>query len=301
MNVNREPFVSVLMTSYNREKYIAEAIESVLASTYTNFELIIVDDCSKDNTVAIATAYAKKDSRIRLYVNDTNLRQFPNRNKAVGLAKGKYIVTVDSDDTVYKDGIENIVKAMEAFPEAAYGMYYLPEQDIPPFMLDSKTALRRHFFEKPFLTVGPGGCIIKRDFILQLGGYTTKYDAAGDMYFNLLAVSKSPVVLLPFEFFYYRVHGEQELNNPYAYLYNSYRYLNDALHEIDMQLSHAQLRWLHRKNKRRFLSNLFKYFFRTKNIGKTLAAAKTAGYTMADAFSGAFHFYSVGAEKKLAE
>ena len=59
------PLVSVLMTAYNREKYIAEAIESVLASTYKNFELIIVDDCSKDKTVEIARRYAKKDQRIK--------------------------------------------------------------------------------------------------------------------------------------------------------------------------------------------------------------------------------------------
>ena len=52
-----QPLVSVLMTAYNREKYIAEAIESVLASTCKNFELIIVDDCSADNTVAIARGY----------------------------------------------------------------------------------------------------------------------------------------------------------------------------------------------------------------------------------------------------
>ena len=53
------PFVSVLMTSYNREKYIAEAIRSVLASTYTHFELIIVDDCSTDNTVTIAQSLCR--------------------------------------------------------------------------------------------------------------------------------------------------------------------------------------------------------------------------------------------------
>jgi glycosyltransferase involved in cell wall biosynthesis len=57
---NNSPLVSVLMTAYNREKYIAEAIESVLASTFTNFELIIVDDCSADQTVSIARAIRNK-------------------------------------------------------------------------------------------------------------------------------------------------------------------------------------------------------------------------------------------------
>ena len=64
------PIVSVLMTAYNREKYIAAAIESVLASTLTDFELIIVDDGSRDRTVEIAKTYAAKDTRIKLYVNE---------------------------------------------------------------------------------------------------------------------------------------------------------------------------------------------------------------------------------------
>ena len=93
---DRVPLVSVLMTAYNREKYIAEAIESVLASTYSNLELIIVDDCSKDNTLQIATNYQAKDDRIKVYKNEKNLGDYPNRNKAASYAKGKYLKYVDS-------------------------------------------------------------------------------------------------------------------------------------------------------------------------------------------------------------
>ena len=86
-----QALVSVLMTSFNRDKYIAEAIDSVLASTYQNWELIIVDDCSKDKTVEIAKSYEAKDNRIKVYVNKKNLGDYPNRNKAASYAKGKYI------------------------------------------------------------------------------------------------------------------------------------------------------------------------------------------------------------------
>jgi glycosyltransferase involved in cell wall biosynthesis len=80
------PIVSVLMTSFNREKYIAEAIESVLASTYKDFELIIVDDVSTDATVAIAEKYAKQDGRIKVYKNQNNLGDYKNRNRAASYA-----------------------------------------------------------------------------------------------------------------------------------------------------------------------------------------------------------------------
>ncbi|RZK18039.1 MAG: glycosyltransferase family 2 protein, partial [Flavobacterium sp.] len=72
------PLVSVLMTTYNREKFITESIESVLFSSYTNFELIIVDDASTDQTAIIAQRYAAKDNRVRLIVNESNIGDYPN-------------------------------------------------------------------------------------------------------------------------------------------------------------------------------------------------------------------------------
>ena len=88
------PLVSILMTAYNREKYIAEAIKSVLSSTFINFELIIVDDASVDNTVAIAQTYAANDNRLKVYINEKNIGDYPNRNKAAGYATGTFITYV---------------------------------------------------------------------------------------------------------------------------------------------------------------------------------------------------------------
>jgi glycosyltransferase involved in cell wall biosynthesis len=74
------PVVSVLMTAFNRSQYINDAIESVIAQTYQNWELIIVDDNSNDNTASIAHFYAAKDNRISVYVNELNLGDYKNRN-----------------------------------------------------------------------------------------------------------------------------------------------------------------------------------------------------------------------------
>ena len=82
------PLVSVLMTAYNREKYIAEAIESVLASTFQDFELIIVDDCSRDHTVEIVRRYTS-DPRLQVHVNEKNLGDYPNRNRAASLVQNR--------------------------------------------------------------------------------------------------------------------------------------------------------------------------------------------------------------------
>jgi glycosyltransferase involved in cell wall biosynthesis len=284
-----QPLVSILMTSYNREEYIAEAIESVLASTYKNFELIIVDDCSVDKTVSIAKSFSLKDKRIRLYVNEKNLGDYPNRNQATSYASGEFLMFVDSDDKLLESGIENCIKTMKLFPQSSFGIFYLHSRE-SPFLLDSNRAISKHFFEKSFLTIGPGGTIIKRTYFEKINRYPTKYGPANDMYFNLKAVCSSPVVLLPFVFFFYRMHDGQELNNKYSYLVNSYQYLNDALLELTLPLTDKQKKWLVKKNKRRFVVNISKFFFKTFNLKKTKNVILKTHFSIKDAIEGIFHF-----------
>ena len=96
-NYNKDyGLVSVIMPSYNAQKYIAKSINSVLLQTYKSLELIIVDDCSSDKTVDIVKTY--KDERIRLFVNETNQGAALTRNRALREAKGKYIAFLDADD-----------------------------------------------------------------------------------------------------------------------------------------------------------------------------------------------------------
>ena len=94
------PLVSVLMTAYNREAFIADAIASVLAQKFADFELVVVDDASRDRTVEIANDLAARDRRIRVYVNERNLGAYPNRNYAATLARGSLIKYHDSDDLI---------------------------------------------------------------------------------------------------------------------------------------------------------------------------------------------------------
>src|SRR4051794_35303156 len=99
-----QPLVSILMTAYNRQDYIAQAIDSVLSSSLSDFELIIMDDVSTDNTLNIARSFAEKDTRVRVYTNEQNVGDYPNRNKAATLARGRYLKYLDSDDYFLPDG-----------------------------------------------------------------------------------------------------------------------------------------------------------------------------------------------------
>jgi glycosyltransferase involved in cell wall biosynthesis len=286
--MNELPLVSILMTAYNREAFIAEAIESVLASTYAHFELIIVDDGSEDATTSIAKSYVQKDARIRLFINEQNLGDYANRNKAASYATGDYIMFVDSDDMILVDGIERCVHAMLQYPHAGFGMYY-PQEEGTVFYKNAGDAIGTHFFKQPFLTIGPGGTIQKRTFLESIHGYPENYGPADDMYYNLKAASKAGVLLLPFNFVFYRLHEGQQLNNKYSYMINNYRYLRDALTGLDLPLNDQQKDWISKKNKRRFAVNIIKYFLTTFNLRKTRDAIRQTAFKTSDFVKGIFH------------
>ena len=104
--------VSIITPLYNSEKFIAETIESVLQQTYTNWEMIIVDDESTDNGVEIVEEYKKKDSRIKLIKLRVNSGSSTSRNKAIELSEGRYIAFLDSDDIWLPNKLEKQIKFM---------------------------------------------------------------------------------------------------------------------------------------------------------------------------------------------
>lgn len=110
---NEESLVSIITPLYNSEKYIEETIESVLNQTYKNWEMLIVDDCSKDNGVEIVNEYVLKDKRIKLFRNEKNEGVSFSRNRAIDLSQGKYIAFLDSDDLWKREKLEKQISFME--------------------------------------------------------------------------------------------------------------------------------------------------------------------------------------------
>jgi glycosyltransferase involved in cell wall biosynthesis len=210
----KRPLVSVLMTSYNREKYIAESINSVLASSYQNFELIIVDDASIDNTVVIARQFELKDNRVKVFVNDRNLSDYHNRNKAASFAKGKYIKYLDSDDIIYPWGLEAMVTCMERFPQADFGLvsYGMQAGYRYPILVSSADAYRFFYFKGALFITGPSGAIIKREVFERVKGFSGKR-FVGDTELWLQLSRSSPVVAMPVDLVWWRQHDEQQMRD----------------------------------------------------------------------------------------
>src|SRR5690606_10581123 len=102
---------------FNRELYLAEAIESILNQTYSNFEFIIINDGSSDKTEEIILEYQEKDKRIKYYKNEENIGNNRTRNNGTKLARGKFIAIMDSDDIAVPDRLETQFNYLEKHPE----------------------------------------------------------------------------------------------------------------------------------------------------------------------------------------
>ena len=285
-----EPLISVLMTAYNREKYIAEAIESVLFSTYQNWELIIVDDYSTDNTIAIAKEFEKKDQRIRVYINEKNLGDYPNRNKAARYAKGKYLKYLDSDDKIFADGLEYCVTQMEKFPNASIGLVTFKKMDRnSAFAMPGSNVIENHFFKEASLGIGPTGCIIKRECFEHSKGFDTRFKVASDNYFNIQMALIGDVVFMPYQFFYYRQHEGQEINNSEGYLVYNFLYSKELFENNKLPLNADKIAYLKRKLQKRHSVNLIKLLLQEKSIKKVVTIMHSTNYSLFSFLKGFFY------------
>jgi len=115
--VKKKPTITVLLSVYNAESYVDIAIESILKQTFTDFELIAIDDCSVDKSWDIVQQYAKLDNRVIAKRNKDNLGGCKTLNEGLKLAKGKYIARLDNDDWCYPDRLEKQFNFLEAHPD----------------------------------------------------------------------------------------------------------------------------------------------------------------------------------------
>ncbi len=209
------PSVSVLMTAYNREAFMADAIESVLEQTFTDFELIIVDDCSTDRTVEIARAYASRDRRIKVVVNESNLGQFENRNRAAELATGEFVQYHDSDDVMYPHCLAIMVELLAAYPEASFALSGRWEGGPLPMLLTPRQCYEREFHGYGMFSLGPACAIFRRARFAELG-YFELAGPHSDLALWLRLCKTENVLLVPAGLFWYRVHPGQHLASPKA-------------------------------------------------------------------------------------
>jgi len=139
MNSLVRPKVSVCIPNYNYGHFVGEAIQSVLNQTFTDFELIIVDDCSNDNSISVIRSF--RDSRIRFYRNDKNIGRLRNINKCISLARGSYVTILPSDGMYSSDSLAKRVQVLDLNPQV--GLVFCSAK-----IIDEKGVILREY--RPF-------------------------------------------------------------------------------------------------------------------------------------------------------
>ncbi len=166
------PLVSVLMGIYNVETTLQEAVDSIINQTYDNWELIMCDDCSSDNTYSLAISIAKKDSRIKVLKNEKNLTLSPTLNKCLKEARGQFVARMDGDDVCDATRFEKEVNFLINNPEyslVSTRMNLFDEEGI------FRTTNVSDFPNEYDLVKGPpfchAGCMMKTSVLRKLNGY----------------------------------------------------------------------------------------------------------------------------------
>lgn len=235
--------VSVLVTVYNREPFLADCLNSILASTWQDFEIVVVDDHSSDGSVAIAEEFVARDSRIRLYRNERNIGDYPNRAKAISHSAGALIKFVDADDLIYRNSLAMMVEAMEQYPGAALALSHsAPELEVPyPFPLSPEETYRRQFLSRGCLGSGPSGAIFRRSAYDGIGGFGD-WGVLTDMDLWLRIAARWQIVLLPPALIWWRRHEGQEFtrgNAANVYLQRGFDLASQTLNGTNSPLVEA--------------------------------------------------------------
>ena len=250
-SIGDEPLVSVAITLFNRERFIAESIESVLDQTWQNLEVIIVDDCSTDSSYSIAQRYVS-DPRVRLIQNESNLGDYPNRNRAARLAQGEFLKFHDSDDVMYRDCIRSMAMPLIAEKNAALALTASRswEGGPVPMLLTPALAFEREFLGLGMFNGGPANALFRTRSFLEHGGFED-IGAASDHLFWMRYLAVNSVLLVNADLFYYRRHAGQQIVSDkaaasYARLYGMvWRFLCEGKAPLEGELlDRAKTNWL---------------------------------------------------------
>lgn len=212
--MSTSPLVTILVLTYNRESLLKKCIESILAQTYNNFEVIIGDNCSTDGTEELCIAYVEKDSRIKYHRHSKNFGGQYNARYLYTLDHGKYVYSVNDDDYISSNVIEDSVKLLENDPKCsvAYGTVVMYDEKGNVLLNNCPEDIAKETFEerlqdfcKTIRTTPIVTGLIRSENLKVVGGYGTSF--AEDQTFMLKQLFLGSMRFLP-EAIYYKTTTE---------------------------------------------------------------------------------------------
>jgi hypothetical protein len=209
------PRVTVLMAVFNGARHIRDAIDSVLAQTFPDFELLIVDDASTDDTIGIVESY--RDPRIRLLRNERNLNQSASLNRGLRTARASYVARLDHDDVCLPERLERQVRLLDERPEVGVVGVWMVIRDEEGRSLGMLAGTVGDFADwlwallssRPLL--GHPAVMFRRDAVLAVGGYDETMQLTQDRdLWNRLAIDRWHGAVIEEPLVHYRWHEAQK-------------------------------------------------------------------------------------------
>ena len=204
------PLVSVLLPVYNGEKYLDQAVQSILNQTYRNFELILLDDGSSDCSLKIAQTYADTDKRVRVYSHE-NMGLCRTLQKGVSLSLGKYIARMDADDIALPERFEQQVKYLESNPSCVVlgaGTIVIDPQDnllYAPELTQGHEKILLELLQWKGSRICHPTVMMRTETVRAVGGYVQEYHYEDiDLFLKLAKVGK--LENLPQKLLKHRLH-----------------------------------------------------------------------------------------------
>lgn len=179
-----KPVISVIMSVYNGEEFLEETMESVLKQTFKDFEFIIIDDCSMDNSLKILKDYASSDDRIKIIHNENNMGLQTSLNRGIDVAQGEFIIRVDADDVCRIDRFEKQYRFMKKHPKldmSACKFYLYVNGSVIPTPMIQRTDVNS--VKSLFLFANPicHPCVIMKTEIAKKMKYDTRFTCSEDL------------------------------------------------------------------------------------------------------------------------
>ena len=246
------PKISIIIHVYNVEKYLKQCLESVIHQTFKDIEIIIVNDCSKDNSLSIIKEYQLKDNRIILIDLKNNVGLGFARNKGIKIAKGNYIVFIDSDDWVKNDYIEILFNNIEKYNLDIFATNF--------YLYDNETNKTTTYKYSQFVTncknydillltpsriCAPWARIYKKDFLIKNNIFFLLKNKEDSLFFYELILSRPKILFANIPMYFYRTNLKNSLTGNYYF----------TIHALIKLLKNIKILLIKK--------NLFKKYFKT--------------------------------------
>ncbi|MGA2352164.1 MAG: glycosyltransferase [Terracidiphilus sp.] len=272
--------ISIVMPAYNAERFLAEAIKSVLAQTWIDFELIILDDGSEDHTREIALRYAQLDSRVRVK-SHANIGVAATLNQGMALAASEWVVVMHADDVMMPNRLECQLAFVTAHPELAVASSWIKHIDSEGRVIGkgesplvTHEAVRKLFVANELVGFSHPAAILRKSAVLAVGGYSRQLRVNEDIdLWNRMLEHGYKILVQPEYLLKYRIHGSSASIAKARLILQQLRWIKECM--LRRRSGQAELSWEDYLRFRRTLPWRVRANATRKDLAKVLYKAAT--------------------------